>query len=216
MTREEISSSYISSSGPCPRRSIRSPARRACHGFPRASLRPPIRNIRGDGSARNRPMSCAPPDSPPAPRRVPQRHFGFGLFGPGRRTARIGHLVADQAGGLRDQRGQFGIRRQVAEAGQSAETSHRPRALRRSRHFGMAPETEDGVGLERRHIGERAAAQNEGGHAPFDRFLDIGKLAMHQVAQMGQDRLRKGLRLRDIGIYARVAAFHPGHRAATR
>src|SRR3546814_6140254 len=57
--------------------------------------------------------------------------------------------------------------------------------------------------LERRHAREILSVQYEMRDAPFQRLLNAGCMLMHQFAQMVQDRLREGLRLRDIGIDAR-------------
>src|SRR3546814_6285725 len=93
-------------------------------------------------------------------------------------------------------------------------SAHRPGVARRSRHLLVAPEAEGRMFLERRHAREILSVQYEMRDAPFQRLLNAGCMLMHQFAQMVQDRLREGLRLRDIGIDARVAV-QPGHRAAT-
>src|SRR3546814_17975968 len=68
--------------------------------------------------------------------------------------------------------------------------------------------------LERRHAREILSVQYEMRDAPFQRLLKAGCMLMHQFAQMVQDRLREGLRLREIVIDARVTVQR-GHRAAT-
>jgi hypothetical protein len=66
-----------------------------------------------------------------------------------------------------------------------------------------------------RHARQILSVQHKMRDAPFERLFHARRMAMHQFAQMGQDRLRKGLCLRDIGVDAGVAAY-AGHLAATR
>ena len=63
-----------------------------------------------------------------------------------------------------------------------------------------APETDGAVLLECGHVTEDDAAQREERHAPFDRFFDIRAGLVDELADVRQNRLREGLRLRDVGI----------------
>src|ERR1700750_1451545 len=62
------------------------------------------------------------------------------------------------------------------------------------------PEAEGAVLLECSHVAEDDTADHEERHAPFNRFFDVGAGLVDEFADVRQNRLREGLRLRDVGI----------------
>src|SRR5437660_7598988 len=62
------------------------------------------------------------------------------------------------------------------------------------------PQTEGAVLLECSHVAEDDTAHHEERHAPFDCFFDLRAGLVDKLADVRQNRLREGLRLRNVGI----------------
>lgn len=143
-----------------------------------------------------------------------RRHARDGLWGH-RRTRAGGFAGVHERDSLLEVASQIAVGREVGWRGEAAEDAHRFAGLaeffdQELLHLDM-PEAEDGVRFEGGHLAQNRLAEHEGRHAPLERFGNVGRSGMDQLAEVAEDRLGEVGGLGNVGVEARIRGR--GHEA---